>query len=312
MDYFRLMCSSPRGMCSAVLVCVGDTLTRFVGPRDRSTRMLFGDAGSAALVRRGGASHRYSVQTRGAGWPHIHIPAGGARLPLSDATRIEQLHPDGNWRSPEHLLMNGPEVMAFAVRDVAQNIEAFLKASDASLADAQTFVLHQANALILQFVAKRLKLSPERVPFLCSDFGNVAGASIPLALCAGREVLAGSTRQCPSRGIRRRAVVCDPSGGSHGDDLWRCHRDVTLCWQTLIGRTLWIRMHCIGSWPLVFQVPLSRMTPELVLADCNWDSLAQVSAILVLDSHGGTKVSPSALAQCRTLAEIEALLKTGA
>lgn len=58
----------------------------------------------------------------------------------------------------------------------------------------------------------------------------------------------------------------------------------------------------------VLQVPVSEMKPELILETCNWDSLAQVSVIMVLDSQGGVRVKPGDLAKCKTLGEIEQLL----
>ena len=39
------------GSCNKVLVCAGDTTTSFVNSKDRSTSMLFGDAGSATIVQ---------------------------------------------------------------------------------------------------------------------------------------------------------------------------------------------------------------------------------------------------------------------
>ncbi|TOM76259.1 3-oxoacyl-ACP synthase, partial [Vibrio parahaemolyticus] len=38
------------GSCKNVLLLAGDTLSKCVNPRDRSTAPLFGDAGSATLI----------------------------------------------------------------------------------------------------------------------------------------------------------------------------------------------------------------------------------------------------------------------
>jgi 3-oxoacyl-[acyl-carrier-protein] synthase III len=43
-------------------------------------------------------------------------------------------------------------------------------------------VPHQANARILDGIAKKLKISPDRIMMTLSEHGNTSAASIPLAL----------------------------------------------------------------------------------------------------------------------------------
>jgi acyl carrier protein len=53
----------------------------------------------------------------------------------------------------------------------------------------------------------------------------------------------------------------------------------------------------------------TALTEEAVLADLNWDSLAFVSFIAMVDSRFGVAVPPKQLAKCRTVADLAALME---
>ena len=48
--------------------------------------------------------------------------------------------------------------------------------------DIKFFVLHQANQRILSSVAKRLKVSMDKIPMNVDRYGNTSSASIPILL----------------------------------------------------------------------------------------------------------------------------------
>jgi acyl carrier protein len=54
----------------------------------------------------------------------------------------------------------------------------------------------------------------------------------------------------------------------------------------------------------------AALTEETALADLNWDSLAFVSFIAMVDSRFGVTVPPRQLAKCRTVADLAALVET--
>ena len=173
------------GSSQRVLVLAGDTLSRLVHPKDRATASLFGDAGSATMVekRAGGGTSWFRLGTDGRGSDSLIVPAGGARLPLSNETAIEYSDADGNIRTKENLFMDGSEVFNFSIEVVPQEIEALLSAAGASKDAVDYFVLHQANRYMVHNIGKRLKVDLERCPVdSFGAFGNVSSASIPGAL----------------------------------------------------------------------------------------------------------------------------------
>lgn len=167
-----------------VLLLVGDTISRTVSARDRSTAPLFGDAGTAtALVRDDGAPAMiFELGTDGSGADHLMIPAGGFRKPRNAQTATRTERESGNVRSDEDLFMNGAEVFAFTLREVPKLIKSVTEAAGWQNHEVDAWVLHQANRFMLQHLTKRLGLPAERVALAIGDYGNTSSTSIPLTM----------------------------------------------------------------------------------------------------------------------------------
>jgi len=104
-------------VASTVLLITSDTYTKWINPKDRSTRTLFGDGAAATLVS-GVESESdligpFVLGSDGRGVKDIVVPAGGFRRPVTPETSIPREDETGSWRSEENLFMNGGEVLAF-------------------------------------------------------------------------------------------------------------------------------------------------------------------------------------------------------
>ena len=149
------------GRWSSVLVIGADVLTRHTDPHDRRTAALFGDGAGAALVTAAGDARVGPVILR----------ADGARRDLIYATRAEG-----------RIRMQGHETFKHAVARLSEVTEAALSAAGVTAGEVDLFVYHQANRRILNEVAARLELTPERVVDCIERYGNTSAASIPIAL----------------------------------------------------------------------------------------------------------------------------------
>ena len=58
----------------------------------------------------------------------------------------------------------------------------------------------------------------------------------------------------------------------------------------------------------ILEIEPDEVTSELSLQDHAWDSLAIVSTIALIDEVYGVAVSPNALLECETIADIEKLV----
>ena len=171
---------------SRALVLVGDVINRVCSPQDRSTALLFGDAGSATALEQDASAQpmTFCLGTDGSGWKNLVIPAGGLRLPRNPGTAVRAKAEGGNLRSPEDLFMDGGEVFAFTLREVPALVEKVLKAAGWSTGEVEYFLFHQANKFMLSHLAKFMKVPLVKVPLSLQDFGNTSSASIPLTINA--------------------------------------------------------------------------------------------------------------------------------
>jgi 3-oxoacyl-[acyl-carrier-protein] synthase-3 len=163
------------GMYKYVLVIGAETLSRILNPTDRSTLILFGDGAGAALlgpVEEGGIQS-FDLGADGSGAMLLYQEAGGSRVPAS----LESLE-----KGKHYLTMLGNDVFKFAVRIMAETSLKALQKIGLTGEDVDYLIPHQANIRIVDSAVKRLQLSPEKVYINLDKYGNMSGASIPVAL----------------------------------------------------------------------------------------------------------------------------------
>ncbi len=80
------------------------------------------------------------------------------------------------------MYMNGPEIMAFSLTEVPRAIHSLMAKSGLGVDDFRHFVLHQANAFMLESLRKKLKLPAEKMPICLEYTGNTVSSTIPIAL----------------------------------------------------------------------------------------------------------------------------------
>jgi len=177
-------------VASTVLLITSDTYTKWINPKDRSTRTLFGDGAAATLVS-GVESESdligpFVLGSDGRGVKDIVVPAGGFRRPVTPETSIPREDETGSWRSEENLFMNGGEVLAFTIRTVPPVIDELLRKSGLTLDDVELVIPHQANKFMLERLRAKLKVPSEKYWIDMKESGNTVSATIPIAIESAR------------------------------------------------------------------------------------------------------------------------------
>jgi 3-oxoacyl-[acyl-carrier-protein] synthase-3 len=105
-------------------------------------------------------------------------------LNLAYNSRSQELIPgvDVGKGTYQPITMNGKEVYRFAVQRVPEVIDKALFRANISVEQVDWLLLHQANQRILDAVAERLNIPPDKVISNLARYGNTSAASIPLAL----------------------------------------------------------------------------------------------------------------------------------
>jgi 3-oxoacyl-[acyl-carrier-protein] synthase-3 len=80
------------------------------------------------------------------------------------------------------MTIKGREVYQLAVRRIVEMVHECLERCRLNIDDINMFIPHQMNARIIESVAKRINLKPERVFINIDKYGNTSAASIPIAL----------------------------------------------------------------------------------------------------------------------------------
>lgn len=168
------MAAIASGSAKRVLLLVGDTISKTVDSQDRSTAMLFGDAGTATAIEVDdqGEAH-FVLGTDGEGERQLIIAEGAYRsAPVSDELQGPRT---------DALYMDGGAIFNFTLATVPPLVAATLdRAGGVDRFDA--FLFHQANAFMLRHLAKKSKLPADKVPLNIDRFGNTSSATIPLLM----------------------------------------------------------------------------------------------------------------------------------
>jgi len=164
------------GQNKCILVIGAEILSKAINWNDRNTCVLFGDGAGAAILKRGktkGVVSTY-IGSKGDLEGLLTIPAISLQNPFYDNQSAQS--------SNSYIFMNGKEIFKFATDIMFKSINKTLKDNDLTIDDINYIVPHQANYRIINYVAKKLKVSPEKFYKNMDHFGNTSAASIPLAL----------------------------------------------------------------------------------------------------------------------------------
>lgn len=160
------------GMYQTALVIGAENLSRIVDWKDRTTCVLFADGAGAAVVR--------AADT---GVTASSLGSDGRKGGVIYVKNRENFNPFIPEQKPmDFLYMDGAEVFKFAVKKIPEAISETLDKADLTVDDIDWFLFHQANARINQSIAKKLKISIDKVPMNVDRCGNTSAASVPILL----------------------------------------------------------------------------------------------------------------------------------
>ena len=171
------------GIAKNVLFLTGETYTKHLHPKDKGNRTIFGDAGSATLISTEGLAEigNFSLGTDGKGAENLIIKTGAFRHKnaMNDLSFDEKANPI----SSDYLFMNGSEIFNFTIDIVPTLVQDILDKNELLKEDIDGYVFHQANAFMLNFLRKKLKVKEEKFHYYMSEVGNTVSSTIPIVLC---------------------------------------------------------------------------------------------------------------------------------
>ncbi len=164
------------GVCKYAAVLSGETLSKITDWNDRATCVLFGDGAGGVILAADEKMEKScyiaeNLFADGANGESMY----GADLPIRNA------FVQANEQQNPYIKMDGRAVLDFVSKRVPKSINELLEKAGATIDEIKYIVPHQANARIVEILAKKLRVGMDRFFVNINKYGNTSSATIPIA-----------------------------------------------------------------------------------------------------------------------------------
>jgi 3-oxoacyl-[acyl-carrier-protein] synthase-3 len=168
------------GRYDSVLICSADLPSRGTSWETPEIKAIFGDGAAAVVLTRDREQERgvlaLALETYSEGASACELRACGTGLdPHEDLPRF---------LSGTRFEMDGPLAYRVAARYLPRLLRRLLAKAGIGWEDVDVVVPHQASALAMEHMRRRLKVAPEKIVDVFATHGNQVSASLPTALHA--------------------------------------------------------------------------------------------------------------------------------
>nr|WP_315030749.1 ketoacyl-ACP synthase III [uncultured Chryseobacterium sp.] len=160
-------------MMKNVVLITAETYSKHIHENDKGNISLFGDAATATLISNDGDFEilKFSLGTDGKGANNLIVKNGASRHKKTE--NKEDLD--------NYLHMNGPKIFDFTSKSIPKLVDENLKINGFEKNDIDSYIFHQANTFMLDFLRKRIDIPKENFIIDMLDYGNTVSSTIPIA-----------------------------------------------------------------------------------------------------------------------------------
>ena len=171
------------GIANNVLLITSEANTKYIHPKDKSNRTIFGDGAAATIIEKSDNEGIFEVSlgTDGSGYKNLIVPNGGLRNRY-DINAKEIDDGSGSIRTNNNIYMNGPEIFNFTIDAVPKVVSNVLKKNKTKIEEIDYVIFHQANKYMIEYLRKKIKIPKEKFYINMLHTGNTVSATIPIAL----------------------------------------------------------------------------------------------------------------------------------
>lgn len=170
-------------IAESILLITSETYTKYIHPKDKGNRTIFGDAAAAAIIEKSEEEHigEFVLGTDGSGYKNLIVPNGGLRNRYNpNAKEIDD--GSGSIRTNNNIYMNGPEIFNFTIKAVPKVVSETLKKNNTTLNEVNYVIFHQANKYMNEYLRKKTGIPKEKYYLNLLYTGNTVSATIPIAI----------------------------------------------------------------------------------------------------------------------------------
>jgi 3-oxoacyl-[acyl-carrier-protein] synthase-3 len=171
------------GQVRNAMLVTAETYSKFIDPKDKSVRTLFGDAAAVTYIEEKTETTTdelfmgpFVYGTNGLGAENLIVSKGAFRHPYN-AERGSSTYSDKSF-----LFMNGPEIFNFTLNAVPKCLMNLLEKAQLTIDEIDLFIFHQANKYMLENLRRKCGIPKSKFVFEMEDCGNTVASTIPIAI----------------------------------------------------------------------------------------------------------------------------------
>lgn len=170
------------GVAKNILLLTAETYTKYLHPKDKGNRSIFGDGAAACLISTDGFAEigEFVFGTDGGGYDNLILKTGAARHKIR--TGIETVDVNGNVRCDDYLFMNGGEIFNFTVDVIPNLLVNVLEKNNMTKDKIDYYLFHQANKYMLSTIRKICDIPQESFYINLENTGNTVSSTILIGL----------------------------------------------------------------------------------------------------------------------------------
>ncbi len=148
---------------SRIIIICADHYSKYISVNDRTSRPIFSDAAAAVIIENSEQNNigPFVFKTKGSG---------------GDFLTVNKLNKKFN------LYMDGPAVLKFSLGLVPEATSELLESSGLEISQIDNFIFHQASAVVLNKLQKKLNIPNGKWFNRLENIGNTVSATIPIAI----------------------------------------------------------------------------------------------------------------------------------
>jgi 3-oxoacyl-[acyl-carrier-protein] synthase-3 len=171
------------GIANNILLITSEAYSKYIHPKDKGNRTIFGDAAAATFITKGEMKKgigEFILGTDGRGANNLIVKNGAVKHPQRNA--LETTDEYGNILSEDYLYMDGAKIFEFTLETVPKLVRETLEKNEIGKEEIDLFIFHQANKYLLSHLRKKIGISEDKF-YICMDHcGNTVSSTLPIAI----------------------------------------------------------------------------------------------------------------------------------
>ena len=167
------------GLCKRVVLINAECQHFNLREDDAEGRAIFGDGASAVAIEKTDSADDVI-------WFQQHMDGSHCEDIIVEGYKALAYETEGQNASGS---MDGENVTIYMLKQLPRFTRKMLSRAELTADDIDTFLVHQANAYMIRYFTKRMKISLDDTPVNIDKFGNTSGPSIPILICDKKQEL---------------------------------------------------------------------------------------------------------------------------